>query len=718
MFSLGRKEDTVEGPNSFATLRVRVAATFTAEPLEESLGHWLRKLGFSPDITFAPYGQVFQELLKPACLDARNTGVINLLLVRVEDWFRFASGRLSAEKLEAAVTEFEAALKGFAAGGGDRLLLGLCPHTLDSVSGLGLSEELLEAVDARLLKCVRDLNNGAAIDLRRLTDTYTIPRVLDEEQDRLGHIPFTPEFFAAMGAQLARWALTGLHSPLKVLVLDCDNTLWKGVCGEDGPHGVEITAELAELQEFLLRQQQGGRLLCLCSKNNEADVWEVFDHNPRMRLKRSHIIASRINWRPKSENIFSLSRELNLGLESFLLIDDDPSECAEVEHMLPGVSPLCLPTASNTLPVYLRHHWAFDAADATDEDRKRTELYRQNAAREGLRAQVTGHEEFIRQLRVETEIDLLRREDLPRAAQLTQRTNQFNATSVRRTEAGLSALAVGPLTRVMTVRVRDRFGDYGLVGLMIVSAETSALVCETFLLSCRVLGKEVEHEMVRHLAGLAAEWGLAEVQLRYRPSEKNHSVRVFFEAIAQPLSTSDGTEFRHCFAAASAEAVLAAARSKYSAPQNSATAPAAPGNDLQPMRALMPAFNEIALMRGDVAAMLREMRSGSKSRRVTLKTEFVPPRTSLEKELAAIWSEALSVERVGVNDSFFDLGGYSIKAIQVVARVRERFGVELPLGSVIESRTVARFAERLEDALWLSRRPHEDSSPERVIGEI
>jgi acyl carrier protein len=132
----------------------------------------------------------------------------------------------------------------------------------------------------------------------------------------------------------------------------------------------------------------------------------------------------------------------------------------------------------------------------------------------------------------------------------------------------------------------------------------------------------------------------------------------------------------------------------------------------------MPAFNEIALMRGDVAAMLREMRSGSKSRRVTLKTEFVPPRTSLEKELAAIWSEALSVERVGVNDSFFDLGGYSIKAIQVVARVRERFGVELPLGSVIESRTVARFAERLEDALWLSRRPHEDSSPERVIGEI
>ena len=194
-----------------------------------------------------------------------------------------------------------------------------------------------------------------------------------------GHIPYTPECYAAIGTALVRTIFNLKRDPFKVIVLDCDNTLWKGVCGEDGPWGIEVTAPYRALQEFMIGQMNAGMLLCLCSKNNEKDALDVFDQRTDMLLKREHLVSWRINWNSKSENIKSLANELNLGLDSFIFIDDNPVDCADVKINCPGVLTLQLPRNAESFSSFLNHIWAFDHTGSTEEDQNRTRMYQENA---------------------------------------------------------------------------------------------------------------------------------------------------------------------------------------------------------------------------------------------------------------------------------------------------------------------------------------------------
>ena len=171
-----------------------------------------------------------------------------------------------------------------------------------------------------------------------MADLYPVPDYYDPHGDELGHIPYTPAFYAALGTAVARKIHALRRAPYKAIVLDCDGTLWDGVCGEDGPEGVSLDPPRRFLQEFMLAQRDAGMLLCLSSKNNEQDVLETFRANPRMPLQPEHFVARRINWEPKSAHLVSLAGELNLGLDSFIFVDDNPTECAELAGPLPGGS--------------------------------------------------------------------------------------------------------------------------------------------------------------------------------------------------------------------------------------------------------------------------------------------------------------------------------------------------------------------------------------------
>ena len=186
-----------------------------------------------------------------------------------------------------------------------------------------------------------------------------------------GTSPIHPLFYAASGTILARKIHALISLPYKVVVLDCDNTLWKGVIGEDGIDGITIPPGLGRLQQFMVELAGKGILLCLCSKNDESDVLEVFEQRPDMVLKRDHLVSWRINWMPKSENIKSLAQELNLGLDSFIFLDDNPVECAEVRSGCPEVLTLRLPIERD-IAGFLKHVWAFDRLNVTSEDQQRT----------------------------------------------------------------------------------------------------------------------------------------------------------------------------------------------------------------------------------------------------------------------------------------------------------------------------------------------------------
>ena len=181
-----------------------------------------------------------------------------------------------------------------------------------------------------------------------------------------------------------------MSPPYKVIVLDCDNTLWKGVVGEEGVAGIAIPPAWRQLQQFMVELSGKGFLLCLCSKNAESDVLDVFEQRRDMILKRDHLVSWRINWQPKSENIRSLAQELNLGLDSFIFLDDNPVECAEVRAGCPEVLTLRLPIEGDMVG-FLERVWAFDRLNVTSEDQQRTAMYKQEIERGRFQKQAPDH---------------------------------------------------------------------------------------------------------------------------------------------------------------------------------------------------------------------------------------------------------------------------------------------------------------------------------------
>ena len=364
-----------------------------------------------------------------------------------------------------------------------------------------------------------------------LIKSYPVSRFDDPHGEELGHVPYTPAFFTALGTMIARKIHAIKRNPYKVIVLDCDGTLWQGVCAEDGALDLKIDDPHQALQTFMVGQQKAGILLCLCSKNQEADVFAVFDQRADMSLKREHLVSWRINWQPKSANIKSLSEELNLGLSSFIFIDDNPVECAEVMAHCPAVTTIQLPSDLNQIPPFLDHIWAFDRLKMTTEDQQRTKYYQQNRQRDRWHQDALTFADFITGLELEIEISAMTASQLNRVSQLTQRTNQFNFTTIRRTEAEIQTLCESEPFESLVVEVRDRFGDYGLVGVMLFEPVANAIRVDTFLLSCRVLGRGVEHKMLAQLGKIANERQLNQIDILYIPTQRNQSVRDFLESV-------------------------------------------------------------------------------------------------------------------------------------------------------------------------------------------
>ena len=299
-----------------------------------------------------------------------------------------------------------------------------------------------------------------------MTSLYPVAQIHDPHGEELGHLPYTPEFFVALATAIARKIHAIANPPFKAIALDCDETLWAGICGEDGPQGIAIDPPRRALQEFMAARRREGMLLTLCSKNNEEDVEEV---SPRIRKCRSRcadFAARRINWESKGKSLAALAAELELGLDSFILVDDNPKECNEAQAAAPQVLALPLPAEPSEIPLFLRHVWAFDRPRVTAEDRRRAELYAQQAERARARRAAGTLEEFLASLQLAVEIAPMRPDQLPRVAQLTQRTNQMNATCIRRTEAEVASSGL----ECHVVTVSDRFGDYGLTGVMMFAA--------------------------------------------------------------------------------------------------------------------------------------------------------------------------------------------------------------------------------------------------------
>jgi FkbH-like protein len=325
-------------------------------------------------------------------------------------------------------------------------------------------------------------------------------------------------------------ALLGLGK--KVLALDLDNTLWGGVIGEDGLEGIKLGAHSPEgeahqdLQRYARELRERGIVLVVCSKNNEPDAREPFDAHPEMVLRMDDIAVFRGNWRDKASNLREIAATLGLGLESFVFVDDNPTERAWVRREIPEMAvPEIGSDAAAYVPLLDRGRW-FEALSLSEEDRLRAADYAANARRAELASGATSMDEFLASLEMTATIGAFDGPNLPRIAQLVNKSNQFNLTTRRYTQEQLRAFAESPSYVTRWFRLRDRFGDNGIVGVMlgVVNAEESALEIDLWLMSCRVLGRRMEELMCGTLMRAAQARGLVRVRGRYLPTAKNGMV--------------------------------------------------------------------------------------------------------------------------------------------------------------------------------------------------
>ncbi len=685
-----------------AARTLAVAASFTADPVLPFLAFWMEEIGIPARLELAPYNQIFQQLLDTAGAFARNRAGVNLVLVRASDLLgSLDAGEVPGQIAERSADELAAAVRAAAAGAAATYLVCICPEAAETEASrrweAALAGGLAGQAGVQVLSSAETLGSFPALEHH------------DPHGEALAHVPYTEEFFAALGTAVARRvsAIEGVFRA-KVIVLDCDDTLWKGVCGEDGPLGVEIDEPHRRLQELMLAQQRAGMILCLASKNNAEDIEAVFRQRPDMLLRREHLTLSRVNWRPKSENLRELAADLDLALDSFVFVDDDPRECAEVRQALPEVLVLELPRDRSRIPDFLRQVWAFDRPAVTAEGKSRTDLYRQNADRAGLRRQSSSLAEFLAGLGLVVDAAAALPAELPRIAELTARTSQFNMTGIRRTAAEIGALLRSGELEARVTRVRDRFGDYGLVGVALFRARGEALEVDTWLLSCRALGRGVEHRMTADLAAIAVGRGLPFLDIGFRPTARNQPARDFLTGLGAPLAPGAGGG-PHRFAAGP----LASLRYEPPAPAGGEGGPArdlgsedgdgdaaaveeAPAHGTE---ARGSAANRILRLVQDLAEprqLVRALRARRRRPRPLAESTWVAPSTPLERAVASLAGELLAVDRVGGADNFFDLGAHSLLATQLVSRLRAAYQVDLTLPMLFDAPTVATLAARIE----------------------
>jgi len=317
----------------------------------------------------------------------------------------------------------------------------------------------------------------------------------------------------------------------KVLVLDLDNTLWGGVVGEVGVEGIDLgpTSAAGEayqnFQRYAKELKQRGVLLAVCSKNDLTRAKAAFEQHESALLELSDFVDFQANWKRKSDNIRRIAENVNLGLDSFVFVDDSPNECEEVKQALPEVLTICIEGDPSDIIKKVQSTGAFEALSLSTEDKQRTDFYLQDKKRKQNAENSISYESYLSGLNMELTIAPLDKNKLKRAAQLVNKTNQFNLSLKRRTEAELEQFIHSPDRYARLVGLRDKFGDYGWVGLLLAESDGATWSIDTFIMSCRVFARGVENAMLNRIFADAREAGARSIIADYLQSGRNELVR-------------------------------------------------------------------------------------------------------------------------------------------------------------------------------------------------
>jgi FkbH-like protein len=529
--------------------KLAILRSFTVEPIVPLLRAEAFAHGIDLDVHVGDFNTYVQDILDDQSSLYRFAPNAVVMAVRTDQaapelWRNFAdlSPEAAQQAASRALQSYEQSIGAFRKHSQATLIVHSLEHP--SIPSLGILDDQSEAGQCGLIGHInRELRHIAqafhgvyTLDYDALVARHGSEHWHDERKWLTARLPIAAGYLLQMAREWMRFIVPLSGRIAKVLVVDLDNTLWGGVIGEDGMNGINIGAEhpgaaYQALQRALLDLSRKGILLAVCSKNNLEDAMEAIENHPGMLLRAKHFAAWRINWTDKSQNLREIAEELNVGIDALAFLDDNPFEREQVRTALPEVTVIDLPKNPLDYASAVRNRAVFERLTLSSEDQQRTEMYAAQKQRAGAEQNFQSKEDFFRYLEQEADLEPVSGQTLARVAQLTQKTNQFNLTTRRYTEPQIAQMAKQPHWHIFSIRVRDRFGDHGLVGVAIAHDDDEAGQCEidTFLLSCRVIGRTVETALLAHLAQSAAQRGYKRLVGWFLPTKKNAPARDFYE---------------------------------------------------------------------------------------------------------------------------------------------------------------------------------------------
>ncbi len=516
---------------------ITVLSNIIVQQGKEILEYPLRSQGINANVEFGDYDNIVQDSQK---YKNSKSVIIFWELCNIIDGFQYKAELLENYQLDAILektkSEVDLVLKNLE----KTSLVLINKFTALSFSHYKFRKNKLDELASQLNLYLEEKIsiNVRLLDIEKVIASIGVSNSLDMRYYYSSKALYTIDFFKTYANYIAPFFISANGKAKKALIFDCDNTLWKGILGEDGFDNIEMSTGskdgniFAEIQSIALALNRQGVLIGLCSKNNPGDVDEVIKSHPDMQFRDEHITINKSNWSNKVTNLKEIATELNIGLDSLVFVDDSSFEVNLIKEQLPEITVLQVPERLYEYPKMLRENLGlFYNLSLTAEDSKKIEMYKHLVKRESIKKEFTDIEDYLSSL--ELKITFFENDELiiPRMSQMSQKTNQFNLTTNRYTESDIRSFIEDFNSNVIAISVADKFGDSGITGLCIVSINNDTNIAEidTFLMSCRVIGRNIEYVFMDYIIEKIEEKNIKSVYAKYIRTSKNAQVKHFYE---------------------------------------------------------------------------------------------------------------------------------------------------------------------------------------------
>lgn len=522
---------------------IAVLSNITVNQIKEICEYSLRSESVNADVKIGDYDNIVQDSLK---YNKSNLVIIFCELCNIIDGLQFKIELFDDEQLDVILGKIKSEIDLVFKNLEKTSLVLFNKFTSLQFSNSNISKNNLEKLADQLNQYLEDKTkaNVKLVDLEKVIASVGVEKSLDLRYYYSSKALYTIDFFKAYTEYIKPYIMSATGKVKKALIFDCDDTLWKGILGEDGFDNIEMSSRtkdgtiFSEIQSIALALNKQGILIGLCSKNNPNDIDEVIKSHPDMQLRDGNITIKKNNWTDKVTNLQKIAKELNIGLDSLVFVDDSYFEVNLIKEQLPEVTVLQVPERLYDYPKILRQNISlFYNLSSTKEDERKIEMYKQQIYRGNAKKRFSDIEEYLASLELKLTIFEDDESIIPRMSQMSQKTNQFNLTTKRYTEGDIKNFITADDSKIFAFSVSDKFGDSGVTGLCIINFDEKSQTAniDTFLMSCRIIGRNIEYAFMDYLINFINKNKIKTITARYIKTNKNEQVIEFYETCSFSL---------------------------------------------------------------------------------------------------------------------------------------------------------------------------------------